>query len=407
MQNVNVYPILIKWKTNKQGLTPIGISVDLNNKRISLIQLKNKKIPLSEWDETRRQVKSSYPNASLLNSVIDTEVTKHKTFFLRREAFEMNVNKEVIKMYMSSTSSLENFYEFALHVIDTKLLKDGQPYNDDTKRRYRDEVKRALEFQEVLYFHQLDAKWLNNYKEWMQNTHKKKDGKALHINSIWKAFSFIRMIYNEAIKKGIILPGSNPFTQFQVGSCEVDLDKIKYLEISQIDAIESALIKEAFQMSDMTIRVGWRFLAMCVSGLRISDGMLLNDMHFNDAGDLELKPYKTRRHGNKAHIPIVNDRQRRYMQKTISLPLPITEAKNFRTTFNNHLNILAAWAKIPIHLTSHMGRHTMGSFLVDAGVEKKAAMSILGVKSEKVIETYLHLKESKLRSEADKLRNIM
>ena len=48
----------------------------------------------------------------------------------------------------------------------------------------------------------------------------------------------------------------------------------------------------------------------------------------------------------------------------------------------------------------------MGSFLVDGGVEEKAAMSILGVKSNKVIKTYLHLKQSKLVSEANKLKNV-
>ncbi len=94
------------------------------------------------------------------------------------------------------------------------------------------------------------------------------------------------------------------------------------------------------------------------------------------------------------------------MQKTISLPLPATDAKSFRTTFNIHLKILAAAAGVHVLLTSHVGRHTMGSFLVDAGVEKKAAKAMLGVKGDKVIETYMHLKESKLKKEAEKLKNI-
>jgi len=40
-------------------------------------------------------------------------------------------------------------------------------------------------------------------------------------------------------------------------------------------------------------------------------------------------------------------------------------------------------------------------------VEEKAAMAMLGVKSNKVIKTYMHLKESKLRTEAMKLGNIL
>jgi hypothetical protein len=49
----------------------------------------------------------------------------------------------------------------------------------------------------------------------------------------------------------------------------------------------------------------------------------------------------------------------------------------------------------------------MGSFLVDAGIETKAAMAILGVKSDRVIKGYMHLKESKLKSEANKLGGVM
>lgn len=158
-------------------------------------------------------------------------------------------------------------------------------------------------------------------------------------------------------------------------------------------------------MEKLTISVGWRFLAMCVSGIRISDAMNLDDMKFNDAGNLELIPYKTRRYGNTAQIPIVSQRQKKYIGKTLEHKLPQRDAKSFRKIFNDHLKILCALAQIK-SVTSHAGRHTMGSFLVDAGVQEKAAMAMLGVKSDKVIKTYLHLKQSKLLSEAEKLKRV-
>jgi integrase len=145
---------------------------------------------------------------------------------------------------------------------------------------------------------------------------------------------------------------------------------------------------------------------MCVSGMRISDAMILDQYMFNDAGYLEFKPHKTIRHDNTAQIPITTERQRRYFEWSLRDNFEITSPKNFRTTFNIHLKILAAKAGVNINLTSHVGRHTMGSFLVDGGVEEKAAMSILGVKSNKVIKTYMHLKQSKLVSEANKLKNV-
>ena len=119
------------------------------------------------------------------------------------------------------------------------------------------------------------------------------------------------------------------------------------------------------------------------------------------------KPHKTRRHDNTATIPMSTDRQKRYLQTTLQNGFDNTvNPKSFRTTFNDHLKILAAMSGININLTSHVGRHTMGGFIVDAGIEDKPAMAMLGIKSTKVIKTYLHLKNDKLKSEADKLKNV-
>jgi len=135
--------------------------------------------------------------------------------------------------------------------------------------------------------------------------------------------------------------------------------------------------------------------------------MRLDEGFINDAGYLDFTPFKTRRHGNTAQVPIVNDRQKRYLSKTFELPLPIKNHKSFRTDFNDHLKIIEAMSETTIHLTSHVGRHTMGSFLVDGDVTEKSAMVMLGVKSDRVIKTYMHLKQSKLISEANKLNNVM
>ena len=145
---------------------------------------------------------------------------------------------------------------------------------------------------------------------------------------------------------------------------------------------------------------------MCVIGRRIRDAMQLDEGYFDDAGNLRFTPYKTRRHNNVAQIPIVSDRQKRYLKKTMELPLPKKDHKSFRTVFNEHLKVLAAHAGISINLTSHVGRHTMGSFMVDADIQTEASMAMLGVKSEKTIKIYRHLKQTKLMMEANKMKNV-
>lgn len=56
---------------------------------------------------------------------------------------------------------------------------------------------------------------------------------------------------------------------------------------------------------------------------------------------------------------------------------------------------------------NHVGRHTMGGFIVDANIETRPAMAMLGLKSAKTLLTYEHLKQDKLKNEADKLGGVM
>ena len=404
MEAINIFPELITWKVNKNGLAPIAIRFDFNRKRAAYEQLPYRIKPC-EWDTILKCVKSNCSDHLLMNQLIQNRLNKHRNFLLKRQTFNLPVSVELIKNYVKSGKGSDCFYQYAESVIESKKLKDGEGFGTDTKRRYRDEIKRLMQFKADLSFMQLNLNFLQEYKRWLQKTYIKKDGTHLHKNSIWKAFAFLRMIYNQAIKEEIVLPENNPFKQFEVGTFEQDIQKIKYLDLSDLDKIENVLKTKTEILHSLTIHIGWRFLAMCVSGIRISDAMMLDDMMFNDAGDLELIPYKTRRHGNKAHIPIVSERQRRYITNTLQFTLPKKDAKIFRNVFNDHLKIICALAGIK-SVTSHAGRHTMGSFLVDAGVQEKAAMAMLGIKSDKVIKTYLHLKESKLITEANKLNKV-
>ncbi len=308
MEAVNIYPELQKWKPNKQGLCALTIRFDYERARVGNEKI-GESVKPADWDPDTRRVKKSNPNYELINLIIENRLSKHDNYFLRRKAFNLPVNADLIRQYLEN-GSLEKFTEYAEWVIQNKRLKDGQPYSTDTKRRYRDEVTRLLQFKYTIHFKDITVKFLESYKLWMQNVYKKKDKGRLDENSIWKALSTLRMVYNEAIKNEIILPDDNPFKKFQVGSFETDTEKIKYLERADMDSIEKQLTLKSSGLQDMTIRVGWRFLAMCVSGLRISDAMGLEEAYFNDAGDLQFTPFKTRRHGNVAQVPILSEKQR-------------------------------------------------------------------------------------------------
>jgi site-specific recombinase XerD len=402
---VNIFPELITWRPDKQGFVHISIRFDYNRKRAANQNI-DYKIRPEFWDASTKTVMKSHPDHEVLNLLLDQELAKHRTYFLNRKLMGRVINLDIVKRYASAGAGIDSFYDFAEWVFENKKLKDGRPYSEDSKRCYRDDLDKLKTFRPTLSFNELDGKLLSDFKVWLQTAYTKKDGKALNENSIWKVMKMLRMVYRVAIKEDIASDEGNPFKKFDVGSYQKDIDKIKFLELHEVEAIEKVLLDEGHKLQRLTVAIGWRFLAMCVSAMRISDAMYLNEAFFNDAGDLEFKPHKTRRHNNKAQVPIITDRQRRYLETAMQYPLPDTDHKSFRTTFNIHLKVIAAKAGIDINLTSHVGRHTMGAFLVDAGIEKPVAKAILGVKSDEVIETYLHLKQGKLKKEASKLRNV-
>jgi integrase len=405
MEAINIYPELQSHRVNSQGLSSLIIRFDFNRKHLGTENIGDKIKP-EHWDQKSKKVKSANPNAELINLKLENKINRHKNFILKRQAFGLTITSEILKQYLKSNSSYESFYTYAENTIENKKLKDGQQYTEDSKRRYRDEIKRMMQYKPELQFHQITNSFLEDYRVWLTNDYKKRDGKKLEKNSIWKALGFVRMVYNEAIREEIILPEGNPFKQFKVGGYETNTTKVKFLEKFELEALEKTLTTRS-DLSEVAIKVGWRFLFMCVSGLRISDAMRLDDYYISEDGTLQFKPYKTRRHDNTATVPMSTDRQKRYLQNTLQHEFENnTDPKSFRSTFNNHLKILAALSGISINLTSHVGRHTMGGFIVDAGIEDKPAMAMLGIKSTKVIKTYLHLKNDKLKSEADKFKNV-
>lgn len=402
MENINVTAEVVRWKTDKKGLVPIAIRINVAGNRVATESLPLKIKP-EDWDIGNRKVKATAVDHQYINQIVDTKLQRYRSWILKRQAFQLPITPDMLKQLLKGGGD-KTVGQYAEAVLETKTLKDGKGYDEETKRRYRDEIKRLEQFAPGLLFSQTTAEKLNDYRTWMQLVYRKKDQTLMSKNGIWNAFKFLRMVFNEAVKDQILLPEQNPFTTFKFDGYETNLEKIKYLEKADLDRIEKTLYLS--HLNPLTVSIGWRFLAMCVCGMRISDAMLLDDAFFDDAGNLRFKPYKTRRHGNQAQVPIISERQRFYLQQTLQHPLQQKNAKNFRTTFNDHLKVIAGVAGISINLTSHVGRHTMGSFLVDAGIDTRAAMAMLGIKSSEVLETYMHLKQSKLHTEALKLKGV-
>jgi len=96
---------------------------------------------------------------------------------------------------------------------------------------------------------------------------------------------------------------------------------------------------------------------------------------------------------NKMH-----HRLKHIVQLTIGLPLTITNQE-----FNRWLKVIAGTCSIPINLTCHVGRHTLGGLLAKMNVPIERAQKILGHRSIKSTWIYYHQNQQSIDTEMDKL----
>ncbi len=356
------------------------------------------------WDHHNRRVYDHAPNASLLNASLNKLLVEIQAELLKKQMASIPIDAAMLSDIVAGGSSFD-FIKYADRYIDDKRFADGHGYDGATKYRYRMELERLKKFQPAITFNQITDQFLQKYKEWMQQTYRKKNGTMLEPNSIWKALSFIRTVWNDAERNSLVSDFYSPFKNFKVGRYKQAIEKIRFLELHELEAVEKMLIERAGQLDIETLQVGWRFLFMCVSGLRISDAKSLTDASLKNS-ILSITPHKTKRHGNTATVHLVTERQHRYYQKTMELSIPEKSKDRLYKVFNDQLQLIARLSGINKHITSHTGRHTMGSFIVDGNVDDKAAKEILGIKNSEVIRTYMHIKEQKLLSETAKLGNV-
>jgi site-specific recombinase XerD len=61
--------------------------------------------------------------------------------------------------------------------------------------------------------------------------------------------------------------------------------------------------------------------------------------------------------------------------------------------------------KIKIPLTTHVGRHTAATLLLEAGLSKESISIILGI-SIRIVDTYAKITGTKIKLDLQKMRNI-
>lgn len=365
MENVSIIATL-KLKRPADLYGTIVIRGYYNRKPVTS-KSTGQRIHIDHWDPHLRQVNNYNTNGKLINAIITKRLQEMQAQLIKTDLAGHRINRNIVYKAVKGLDDSKDFLKFCEERIRTDYT------SKETIRSYNSECTKLLQFKAHISFADIDYHFLSSYKKYMlEKLHN--DG-----NTVWKTFKFINTMINKAITIGGIVH-ENPFQKFDRGKY---IQKQRtYLELKDCDAIEKIALDE--NQPVLVRRISIRFLLMCYSGMRFRDAISFNPVDHvqNERIVMNYQKFNT-----QVNNSLVFDRLNRTVELTKNAPLKISNKD-----FNKWLKIIAGLAKIGIDLTSHLGRHTLGSLLAEAEVPIETAQMILGHSDIRSTKIYYHQK---------------
>jgi site-specific recombinase XerD len=365
-----------KERKDKHGLCPLMITVQASGTRVRCNT--TPKVPVDFWDDAAKEVKKGYPDASVINSTITNKLALVRSQLVLLENQKVEITERIVKGILDDRPENENFLKYAKLVMD-------EIDNEGTHRRYTVELNAITEYAKgPLSFADITPVFLTKYK-----THLLKDKEE---NTVINAFKFIRKVFNQAKDNGVTT--LYPFTDWKL---PVYKEPIKdYLTLDECDGLLK-LFNENDLDETFSIVLSY-FLLECFSGIRFSDwGRFEVEKIIHEEG---LFIRATKKTDQPIYIPLSNSPRLKRIVDFIS-------QNNFKYTYtlehtNRILKLLGAMAKIKTKLTTHVGRHTCATLLLEKGFSKETVAEVLGV-SMKIVDTYAKMTRQKVKNEYSRI----
>lgn len=209
-------------------------------------------------------------------------------------------------------------------------------------------------------------------------------------SSVFKNF---RPIFNEAISKGFL--ESNPFKAVKLKHKSPRKDRLTIFQVKQLLELNLDQFPNQKVYRDI-------FLFSVFTGLANKDAMSLKDSNLETRTEGNVKLF-IRRTKTDVHtesflvapaLEIVNRYNDLPERKLAGSILP----KRSNEKLNIQLKVLAGMANIPVHLSSHIARHTFRQLLSESGIEDIGVIKRMMGQSrgDDIDDTYYTITESRV-----------
>jgi len=342
----------------------IRVTKDRKQNYLYLTNLSN----LDEWDDQARVVTSMNPKHAKLNRLIRKKYDAIEDLILENEASKKSYSARQIIDEVKGAKTGDTFFQLAEeHVINLrKAKKHNRAISDNSK------INRFLEFVESknLTFSEIDETLLNRFKYYLQAKG------TVSERSIMNILILIRLLYNRAIKMGVVDRKHYPFGTDKIRiklpeTLKIGLDESEIRRIENLDLEAGTTIAHTRNVF---------LFSFYLAGIRIADVL---KMKWSDIKQDRLY-YKMGKNNKAVSIKLpervisileVYKMDQKKANDFIFPELKNANLKNARDVyvkiktatkkFNNNLSEIAVLAEIDKKLTNHIARHSFGNIAGD------------------------------------------
>lgn len=389
MENsIKVYAKLRADKINKEGEHLICINVLLNG-----IPIKQKSTKLwvakNHWDEQHREVKTTFAYAPSINKAIQSmrdEVRAAVYETLNKPELTKQDIKDAVEGNRAKKQKVVAYFTSYIDYIEAPRKGNAKKNAYNTIKKWKRERNRLKAYDPDVTFSQITVKWLEKYEAHC----------AQYLNnetSLPVTMRLFMEILNRADREGLFdlraVIGYNRPMYYA--------PQMPYLTIAQTDTLLNNIEAGKYDLMPELKIVGCYFLIECFAGIRFSDWGGFTSERIISRDALKVRTTKT-----GADIYARLDKSPR-LQRVVNLIKENNYVFDFpETKTNKLLKIIGGHLKCRFPLTTHVGRHTCATLLLEIGHTREYIAELLGV-SIKTVDTYAKVTGVKMNNEYEKL----
>ena len=281
-----------------------------------------------------------------------------------------------------------NFIEYFRTLIEKRKESKGNYGNWDST------LKHLIKYCDVqITFRDIDIKFVEGFKEYLQHEAKTKSDTPLSKNSQNSYFNKFRAAINQAFDDRII--PDNPVKK--VKAIKPDETHREYLTIDEL----KSLVKTECKYPVMKRA----FLFSCLTGMRWSDIQKMKWSEVQKQGDGWRVIFRQQKTGGQEYLDI-NDQARDYLGEQGKPDERVFIGLKYSGWHNIELQRWIMRAGITKDITFHCGRHTFAVLQLELGTEIYTVSKLLGHKELKTTQVYAKIMDIKKKEAMNKIPDI-